>query len=186
MALPIKLVWNLQLAHGQKIAVIALFMSGFVCVIFATLRVTQIAIKAGNEASPSPTWLALWTIIEGAVAVCIGCGPAFAMSYRRVQRSTAPDSQGYIRQGPSDRGTNRSRLEDIKLVSHIGASKSQNSRGETNWGDSSSQEELAPPLKDIVITRTIQMDNGDTVSVNKSVDERGIKDDSHVRQEPWC
>lgn len=144
MALPINFVWNLQLALGQKIAVVARFASGFVCIIFTTLRVTQIAIKAGNEASPSPTWLAVWTIIEGSAVVCIGCGPAFAMSYCRAQRSTAPDSHGYIRHGPSATGKSRSRIESIKLASHMAASRARESRSEPYWAGSSGQNSLRP------------------------------------------
>ncbi|KAF2026756.1 hypothetical protein EK21DRAFT_103018 [Setomelanomma holmii] len=89
MAFPIKLVWNLQMARGQKIGIIALFGSGFVCIAFATIRVIQIGMKTGGNTSPSPTWLALWTIIESAIAICIGCCPAFAVLYRTTRATQA-------------------------------------------------------------------------------------------------
>lgn len=164
MALPIKLVWNLQMARGQKIAIIALFTSGFVCIAFATLRVAQIGVRAGNDASPSPTWLALWTIIESAMAVCIGCGPAFGIIYR-ASRITQPsyDTQGYVRQDASKLGGSRSRPDatDIKLTPvNMGVSRSGVSRNDAYWDDAtSSQEELAADTKGIVVTTTVEQDS---------------------------
>ncbi|KAF2745689.1 hypothetical protein M011DRAFT_426803 [Sporormia fimetaria CBS 119925] len=163
IALPIKLVWNLQLARGQKIAVIALFASGFVCIAFATLRVVQVGMQTGNATSPSPSWLALWTIIETSIAVCIGCGPAFAVLYRKVVGTThaSRDTSGYLRQGPSHSGTARSKSDAIKLTSvTIGASRSRASKNDMYWDGGSSQEELAGGSKDIVVTTTVKQDTG--------------------------
>jgi hypothetical protein len=98
MALPIKLVWRLQMARSRKSAVIALFASGFVCIAFATLRVVQIGIQSGDHTSPSPTWLAFWTIVESAIAICIGCGSAFVSLYRTAHSpSVSYDTNGYVR-----------------------------------------------------------------------------------------
>lgn len=186
MALPIQLVWNLQLPRGQKIAVVALFSSGFICIIFATLRVTQIAVKARqDDASPEPTWLSLWSIIETSVAVCIGCMPAFAVAYRRHVAQSQHTDQGYIRQGPSNGGTALSRLEDIKLTKSAFASKSRESRNDTYWGDASSQEELASPLKDIVITKTIHQDAGNRTPVTTTHVEASSKGSSYAHNAGW-
>ncbi|KAF2126975.1 hypothetical protein P153DRAFT_388292 [Dothidotthia symphoricarpi CBS 119687] len=107
IALPIKLVWNLQMARGQKITVIILFASGFVCIVVATLRVAQIGINAGISASPSPSWLAIWTMVETPIAVCIGCCLAFAVLYRTVcTTNILYDTQGHVRQPHSRSGTN--------------------------------------------------------------------------------
>lgn len=157
MALPIQLVWNLQLPRGQKIAVVALFSSGFVCIVFATLRVTQIAVKARqDDASPEPTWLSLWSIIETSVAVCIGCMPAFAVAYRRHVAQSQLTDQGYIKQGPSNGGTASGRRGPaIELI------KSPNSMNNMYPASgASSQEGLAPSPKAIVITTNIHQSTG--------------------------
>jgi len=162
MALPIQLVWNLQMARGQKAAVIALFASGFICMAFATLRVAQIGIKSENNTSPSPTWLALWTIVENAIAICIGCCPAFAILYRR---SLAPhvsyDTSGYIRQNRSRSGTSGYRSETIKMNSvSIGTGRKKTPRQDIYWDDTrSSQEALAADNKHIMVTTTLHQDN---------------------------
>jgi hypothetical protein len=178
MLLPIRLVWNLQMARGQKIAVIALFASGFVCIAFATIRVVQIGIRAGNDISPSPTWLALWTIIESAIAICIGCCPAFAVLYRTTRASNmAYDTDGYIRHDPSSSGANRSRTEAIKMEPMTtGAGRSRTIRTGLYWNDAtSSQEKLAGETKGITVTTTLQQDSShstDPTSTNGKDDTR--------------
>jgi hypothetical protein len=116
MLFPIKLVWHVQMARGQKIAVIALFASGIVCIAFATIRVVQIGMRAGNHSSPSPTWLALWTIIESAIAICIGCCPAFAVLYRTTRAASTPhNTDGYIRHDHSRSGETWSRTDAMHM-----------------------------------------------------------------------
>ncbi|KAF2201916.1 hypothetical protein GQ43DRAFT_337939, partial [Delitschia confertaspora ATCC 74209] len=78
MAFPIRLIWNLQMARVQKFSIIALFCTGFICILFAIIRVVQIGTKAGNSSTPSSSWLALWAVIECSIAVIIGCCPGFA------------------------------------------------------------------------------------------------------------
>ncbi|KAF2139550.1 uncharacterized protein K452DRAFT_62192 [Aplosporella prunicola CBS 121167] len=91
MALPIRLIWNLQMPRMEKAGIGALFCTGFVCIIIAIIRVVQIGTRAGNNSTPSSSWLALWAIVESAIAVFIGCCPAFAAFYR-TKRNT---SRGY-------------------------------------------------------------------------------------------
>lgn len=66
MALPIRLIWNLQMPRAEKLAIGALFCSGFVCITIALLRVVQIGVKAHNS-TPSSSWLALWAEVEAAI-----------------------------------------------------------------------------------------------------------------------
>ncbi|ORX94634.1 hypothetical protein BCR34DRAFT_629167 [Clohesyomyces aquaticus] len=157
MFLPMKLVWNVQMPRAQKIGVIALFASGVVIIAFATLRVIQVGIRAGKHASPSPTWLALWTINESAVAVCIGCCPALVIMYRTFrQPQTSCDTNGYARHNQSLSG--RSRTEAIRMNTvTVGASRSRTSRNGVYWDDmASSQEELAAEAKGIMVTTTLE------------------------------
>ena len=149
-------------ARAQKIAVIALFASGFVCIGFATLRVVQIGIKTGNSASPSPTWLAIWTFVESAIAVCIGCCPAFAVFYRNTHTPhVSYDTSGYVRHNQSRPGAESNYPDAIKMnVVAISSGRKKVPRRDVYWDDTrSSQEELAVGNKNIMVTTTLQQEN---------------------------
>jgi hypothetical protein len=68
MALPIKLTWNLQMPRPKKNAILILFASGFICILFACLRVAQVAYNAAKPEADGepldPTWLAIWGMVE--------------------------------------------------------------------------------------------------------------------------
>ncbi|KAL1798879.1 hypothetical protein ACET3X_002916 [Alternaria dauci] len=161
MFLPIRLVWNLQMARAQKIAIIALFASAVVCTIFATLRVVQVGIRAGSGSSPSPSWLSLWSIIEAAVAVCIGCGPAFAVFYRNAHTPhVSYDTSEYVRHNQSRSGANANHTDAIKMnVVTISSGRKKVPRRDVYWDDTrSSQEQLAADDKNIMVTTTLRQD----------------------------
>jgi hypothetical protein len=71
MALPIRLTWNLKMARSKKIGILLLFATGVICILFACLRVVQVAInstKPGAVGQPlDPTWLAIWGMVECAI-----------------------------------------------------------------------------------------------------------------------
>lgn len=52
----------------KKISMLCLFGTGFVCILFACLRVTQVAVNASKpeavDAPLDPTWLAIWGMVE--------------------------------------------------------------------------------------------------------------------------
>ncbi|KAF1847783.1 uncharacterized protein K460DRAFT_426592 [Cucurbitaria berberidis CBS 394.84] len=161
MFLPIRLVWNLQMPRGQKMAVVALFASGFVCIAFATLRVVQIGMRTGKHSAPSPTWLALWSIIETAIAIGIGCCPALAVLYRISHTQHVPyDSHGYVRHNQSQPGSNRKGGDAINMNTlTVGTARSKASRNDPYWDDAAgSQEELAVDTKRIRVTTIVQQD----------------------------
>lgn len=64
MALPIRLIWNLQMPRGEKMGIMALFGIGSILITVATLRVAQIGSKSQSSSTPSASWLALWGIVE--------------------------------------------------------------------------------------------------------------------------
>ncbi|KAH0544804.1 hypothetical protein FGG08_001033 [Glutinoglossum americanum] len=66
MALPMRLLWNLRISRAEKISVACIFGVGVICMIFATIRVISISQKA-ETGQASPTWLALWAVIEDSV-----------------------------------------------------------------------------------------------------------------------
>ncbi|EOD52704.1 putative cfem domain-containing protein [Neofusicoccum parvum UCRNP2] len=192
MALPIRLIWNLQMPRAEKLGIGALFCSGFICITVAILRVVQIGVKANNS-TPSSSWLALWAEVEAAIAVFIGCCPAFAAFYR-TKRNT---SRGYSkpkdasnRSGPSahSHSSNNGRRDDevaagvalqcMTACTSGGSSSREGNRSprksgggaagktaSTYWDEAnSSQEELAPGAgkSGIYVTRSIRQDSEDS------------------------
>ncbi|KAI4925521.1 hypothetical protein J4E85_007400 [Alternaria conjuncta] len=83
MFLPFRMTWNLRLPRAQKLGIFVLFGSGWICIVFATLRVVQVSVKDGLPKIPDPKWLQMWTVIETSMAVIIGCAPAFNALRRR-------------------------------------------------------------------------------------------------------
>jgi hypothetical protein len=68
MTLPMWLTWNLQMPRSKKISILCLFATGVICILFACLRVTQVAINASKPEATGqpldPTWLAIWGMVE--------------------------------------------------------------------------------------------------------------------------
>ncbi|KAK7703726.1 hypothetical protein SLS57_010833 [Botryosphaeria dothidea] len=178
MALPLRLIWNLQMPRAEKIGIGALFCSGFVCIVIAVLRVVQIGVKSRNS-TPSSTWLALWAEVEAAIAVVIGCCPAFA-AFWRTKRS---ESKGYgkakeVRSAESGRsggggGGAQGAVEEVEMQAGVavactggrgGGGGGGRGRGRSAaddgkyWADgNSSQEELAKAgAQGIYVTRSIR------------------------------
>jgi hypothetical protein len=180
MALPIKLVWGLQMARSQKVAIIALFASAIFCIAFATVRVVQVGVKAGNHTSPSPIWLALWTVIESAVAICIGCCPALTSIYHAANtRNASYDMHGYLRHNQEGARLDWHHIHTTGLTSiRMGPGHRRTSRSVMyRDGIVSSQEERARESKEIQVSTTLQQD----VSMDTSKDDSTTcsKDDAH-------
>ncbi|KAF1350458.1 hypothetical protein EJ07DRAFT_139116 [Lizonia empirigonia] len=158
MFLPMKLTWNLMMPRSQKFGVRVLFGTGFVCILFATIRVVQIGSKTdGGSTQPDPAWLMLWTMLESSVAVIIACCPAFAAlgMYRTakdVQLRRSHDPRGYLKQESNGLDELRS---DVKLQMLVTAE--HGSRHNVDWPeDRGSQDGLARRWRDIRVTTTFQ------------------------------
>ncbi|KAK1916497.1 hypothetical protein P3342_004316 [Pyrenophora teres f. teres] len=127
MTLPIRLIWNLQMEKAKKVGCGLLFASGFVCILFSTIRIVQVG-QDGKPRSPDPKWLTMWTIIECSTAVIIGCCPMFASV---VPKGRTPpvnpvsyDSHGYVRQSP-----NRSNESGSHRLKRMMSSKNREKTG---------------------------------------------------------
>ncbi|CAG8058304.1 unnamed protein product [Penicillium olsonii] len=90
MALPIRLIWNLQMKKKQKLVIAGLFCFGWVCIIISTIRVVQLGDTTNGV--PAPSWLALWAMIESSIAVIIGCCPGL---YRVIKTAVSPSKRSY-------------------------------------------------------------------------------------------
>ena len=162
MALPIRLIWNLQMPRTQKLGIIGLFGIGLILTAVATLRVAQIGGKAQSSSQPSASWLALWGIIECSIAVIIGCCPAFVTLIRNhTTPSVSYNTQGFVRQREEGEGKdgNPDSVKLSSIVTTSNATKSTDvstkstSSKEAGWEDvDGSQFELVtrPRDRDVV------------------------------------
>jgi hypothetical protein len=138
MALPIRLIWNLQMPRTQKLGIVALFGIGIILIAVATLRVAQIGGKAQSSSQPSASWLALWGVIETSIAVIIGCCPAFVTLIRNhTTPSVGYNTQGFVRQ--REGGESRGSPDNVKLNaiatgdSKAGSSTESATSKDGNW-----------------------------------------------------
>ncbi|KAL3419256.1 hypothetical protein PVAG01_09478 [Phlyctema vagabunda] len=81
MAIPIRLLWNLRISTIEKVSLCIVFTVGIITMVFAIVRVVSLdsSVSGGQV---STTWLIFWAAIEGAVAIIVGCLPAFAIFLR--------------------------------------------------------------------------------------------------------
>lgn len=140
--------------RGQKTGIFILFGSGFICILFATLRVVKLGVDATGKATmPEPKWMLLWTVLETSMAVIIGCSPAFAVIIRKhLQTRNASNGRGYNTQ-PSASG-------DVKMKGMDGSASRQRRVSDIAfWEDGhSSQEALAKDGGGILVTTTVHQE----------------------------
>jgi hypothetical protein len=144
--------------RSHKIGIFVLFGSGFICIVFATLRVIQLGIDGrGRTTTPEPKWMLLWTVLECSmgtqdlrlifhdlqltrhIAIIIGCSPAFAVLIRK--RLNDSKKRSYGANGYPKHATN----EDVKLKNMVSSKvRPKRDNMDAYWDDNnSSQEELA-------------------------------------------
>lgn len=150
MILPFHLTWNLQMPRGQKIGILILFGSGFICILFATLRVVKLGVDGtGKTTMPEPKWMLLWTVLETSMAVIIGCSPIFAVVIgKHLQTHSARRIYN----------TQPSTPEDVKMK-EMGSSAGRPRRVSDSWEEGhSSQEALAKDSGGILVTTTVHQE----------------------------
>ncbi|MCJ1413432.1 hypothetical protein MMC19_007537 [Ptychographa xylographoides] len=74
MALPLRLLWGLQINTRQKSALAGIFLLGIIIIVFAIVRVVETSATFDHV---NPMWLALWSMVEASVAVVVSCLPSF-------------------------------------------------------------------------------------------------------------
>lgn len=79
IALPLPVLWNLQLGKRQKVALCCVFAIGFFVTIIQIIRIFTIArLKTYTDSKP----VILWSIIEISLAVIIACVPTYGPYFR--------------------------------------------------------------------------------------------------------
>ncbi|KAB8073515.1 hypothetical protein BDV29DRAFT_175256 [Aspergillus leporis] len=74
IALPLPVLWNLQLGKRQKVALCCVFAIGFFITIIQIIRIFSIArLKAYTDSKP----IILWSVAEVSLAVIIACVPTY-------------------------------------------------------------------------------------------------------------
>jgi len=191
MALPIRLTWNLQMPRSKKVAILLLFASGFVCILFACLRVAQVAINAAKPEADGqpldPTWIAIWGMVECSIgsfrsclwthsnanalpAVIIGCCPAFAILINAFRTKTTYDSRGYRKQTESNSAKGGGSNVQLRMIGGISTRERNRNLGlqttDSHWADAhSSQEGLRAEHNGIMVSTTVTQNDG-TASVH--------------------
>ncbi|KFY04279.1 hypothetical protein O988_00891 [Pseudogymnoascus sp. VKM F-3808] len=97
MAIPVRLLWNLQISRLEKMSVALVMCVGVITMVCAIVRASSLGIFASSGQIPI-SWLVLWACIEGLVAIIVNCLPAFAIIVRsQIQtiRSTGNNSNGH-------------------------------------------------------------------------------------------
>lgn len=72
MLLPMRLLQTMRITRVQKVALGSIFCVGWMIVVFAIVRATQILGRARTD----PVGLAVWGVVESSVSVVAGCLPA--------------------------------------------------------------------------------------------------------------
>ena len=84
MALPLYMLWGLQMRYGQKIGLACVFCLGFVVAIFDILRTVE------SLASGTFSGVALWSSMEVTIAVIVASLPTYRTLFGiRTRKGTA-------------------------------------------------------------------------------------------------
>ncbi|KAG7145040.1 hypothetical protein HYQ46_006211 [Verticillium longisporum] len=153
MLLPLGLIRNLQMKMSRKLSIAGLFCLGWVCVAVSTIRVANLgrnAVEGSSFKQPATSWLALWGIVESAIAVIIGCGPGLFRKAKAVSKSR----NNYYNMGVPGSSKPKSKSahgNDIDLQAYRNTVQINN--------DTSSQEELVNMggRDKIVVTQSVMV-----------------------------
>jgi hypothetical protein len=100
MALPIRLIWDLQINRRQKWGLGLIFSLVTVVIVFSLVRAittfrtftnqtnTAAAVYNNEGKKPDPIWLNFWSTLEISVAVFISTLPSFRLLFRKQPQRT--------------------------------------------------------------------------------------------------
>ncbi|KAL2202670.1 hypothetical protein CC79DRAFT_1372833 [Sarocladium strictum] len=160
MFLPLALIRNLQMHWKRKLTVATLFGLAWVCIAVAIIRAAYLGSDLAQRVAggaqfkvPSPPWLALWAMVESAVAMIIACGPGL---YREIKvisstrrgydsnnyQHASSNNGPYFQQGRSGRSGRSGAARDLDGETEIDLGDYQPRAMTRIVNESSSQEEL--------------------------------------------
>ncbi|KAG0650869.1 hypothetical protein D0Z07_2442 [Hyphodiscus hymeniophilus] len=74
MAMPVKLIYNLQISLKQKAGLVCVFSLCFVMIVFAVIRAKQVLV---DQYFVNLVLLETWSTLASSISVIVGCLPAF-------------------------------------------------------------------------------------------------------------
>lgn len=169
MAMPLKLLYNVQISFRQKLALSGVFSMGMVIVVFSIIRAVQVTTTARNDTF----LLAFWGVLESTVAVIVGCLPPFKSLFTNVG-STKASGEYYGETGGLGQYGAGSRMRgggSVPLQSHASIRG-----GKERWVDdedyimNSSKESLTKPEEVDDWARGRIMVKKDVVSLNSDIE----------------
>ncbi|KAL8855130.1 MAG: hypothetical protein Q9221_000036 [Calogaya cf. arnoldii] len=138
IAVPVKILWDVQISLKSKIGLIVLFSLTIFTMIIAILKVT-LTLRTNRE---DDSWLYMWAGVEPAVAIIIACG----ISYRALVSQEARSNKKYS--GNSDQ--RRLRPGTSHAASNATGNESRVNAGK--WSSETSMGEEVVPL-DVIHVR---------------------------------
>ncbi|GAM91278.1 hypothetical protein ANO11243_093260 [Dothideomycetidae sp. 11243] len=117
MLLPLGLIRNAHLPLRQKISIGSVFCLALVCVAVATVRVCEVGKNMTSTTTSDLTWLALWSLVEAAIAIIIGCAPGFYEATKKA-RTAKPSSKGSSQSDSSNANSRRTHWRNASRDTH--------------------------------------------------------------------
>lgn len=179
--------------RSKKIAILLLFATGFICILFACLRVAQVGISAAKPEADGqpldPTWVAIWGMVECSIgmssfkfqtrvrvdiptAVIIGCCPAFAVVGNAFRTRVAYNSQGYRKHAGSGPGQGGGSKVQLRTIGNMRTRERNHHLGldttDLHWADAhSSQEQLRATHDGILVSTTVTQEQAETITTER-------------------
>ncbi|KAK0744608.1 hypothetical protein B0T21DRAFT_389898 [Apiosordaria backusii] len=83
LAIPINIVWNLQIRWRKKLALVGLFSLTIITMAIAIVRITVLHTTRKEQGSLDPVALIFWSLMEIDIAVLIACLSSFPQLFAR-------------------------------------------------------------------------------------------------------
>ncbi|OCK79163.1 hypothetical protein K432DRAFT_76178 [Lepidopterella palustris CBS 459.81] len=95
LALPVPVLWSLQMHRNKRIALVAIFSVGFVAVIASIIRVYALHVyTVGTDTPYNGAYILLWSQIEINVAIISASIPSLKPLFKRTFGSTIKSTTG--------------------------------------------------------------------------------------------
>ncbi|PSK42053.1 hypothetical protein B9Z65_3967 [Elsinoe australis] len=168
MLLPLGLIRKAQMPMKQKLSIGLVICLVAVCITVATIRVVEVGRTITKYTQPSATWLALWGVIETALAVIIGSTPGlyrggkFAHKSYLSSRSRSSDPYPGSDSGMVEAG----RFRHVDIAPYVAAKRmtmeAQRNASMASDGSNNSQKEFAGAIHDesaIAVHKTLSINS---------------------------